>query len=107
MTLQCSVLSDSDDETCPGRHRVCCLKDGSDVDPSFNQIQDELSTKKCIYGFFSNVSSSDAANCCCPVATCRETVCVNRSEPDSKGNSIIFLYMEISICVLLSSSFRS
>uniref|UniRef100_A0A671XXM9 Ig-like domain-containing protein n=1 Tax=Sparus aurata TaxID=8175 RepID=A0A671XXM9_SPAAU len=33
VTLQCSVLSDSDNKTCPGGHRVCCFRDGSDVDP--------------------------------------------------------------------------
>ncbi|XP_030252152.1 uncharacterized protein LOC115568731 [Sparus aurata] len=87
VTLQCSVLSDSDNKTCPGGHRVCCFRDGSDVDPSFNHIQENpegVSTQKCMYGFVRNVSSSDAATCCCAVATCEETVCANRSEPDSE-----------------------
>ena len=82
MTLQCSVLSDSDDETCPGGHRVCCLRDGSDVDPSFNQIRENpegLSTKKCIYSFISNVSSSNAATCCCAAFG-------NGTEPDTEGS---------------------
>ncbi|KAM8732383.1 uncharacterized protein AB9X84_024427 isoform 1-T1 [Acanthopagrus schlegelii] len=88
VTLQCSVLSDSETKTCPGGHSVCCLKDGSDVDPSFDYIQENpegLSTEKCTYGFFRNVSSSDAATCCCAVATCVETVCGTRSKPDSEG----------------------
>ncbi|XP_036932362.1 uncharacterized protein LOC119007092 isoform X7 [Acanthopagrus latus] len=87
VTLQCSVLSDSETKTCPGGHSVCCLKDGSDVDSSFNYIQENpegLSTEKCTYGFFRNVSSSDAATCCCAVATCVETVCDTRPKPDSE-----------------------
>ena len=106
VTLQCSVLSDSETKTCPGGHSVCCLKDGSDVDSSFNYIQENpegLSTEKCTYGFFRNVSSSDAATCCCAVATCVETVCGTRSKPDTEGNRRTFSHtgeVSISVCSL-------
>ncbi|KAM8732385.1 uncharacterized protein AB9X84_024427 isoform 3-T3 [Acanthopagrus schlegelii] len=112
VTLQCSVLSDSETKTCPGGHSVCCLKDGSDVDPSFDYIQENpegLSTEKCTYGFFRNVSSSDAATCCCAVATCVETVCGTRSKPDSEADwqkdTVLYLLCAALILSLIITVF--
>ncbi|XP_051275438.1 contactin-1-like isoform X2 [Dicentrarchus labrax] len=90
-TLQCSVLSDCENQTCPGDLSMCCFRVGSNEShPSLNYTQqnsaeeyennpDGLSTKKCI---FKNVNSSDAGTYYCAVDTCEEIFCRNRSKPN-------------------------
>ncbi|XP_059201708.1 uncharacterized protein LOC131981455 [Centropristis striata] len=96
LSLQCSVLSDSENKTCPGGHSVCCFRAGShQCHPSFNYTDgnrvaeheknpDGLSQKKCVYSFFKNVSSSDAGTCFCAAATCEDTFSISN---DSKLNT--------------------
>ncbi|KAI3351517.1 hypothetical protein L3Q82_020372 [Scortum barcoo] len=82
MTLQCSVLSDSENKTCPGDHNVYWFKTGSDkshpniiyTDGNRHDECDKRSDtqKSCIYRFSKNVSSSDAGTYYCAVATCGE-----------------------------------
>ncbi|XP_059201643.1 uncharacterized protein LOC131981387 [Centropristis striata] len=100
VTLQCSVLSDSENKTCPGGHSVfwfvCCFRAGShQCHPSFNYTDgnrveeheknpDGLSQKKCVYSFYKNGSSSDAGTCFCAAATCEETFSIFN---DSKLNT--------------------
>ena len=45
-----------------------------------------LLTKKCIYSFFKNVSSSDDGTYHCAVVTCGEIFSENGSKLDSEGN---------------------
>ncbi|KAI3351501.1 hypothetical protein L3Q82_020361, partial [Scortum barcoo] len=82
MTLQCSVLSDSENKTCPGDHNVFWFKTGSDkshpniiyTDGNRHDECDKRSDtqKSCIYHFSKSVSSSDAGTYYCAVATCGE-----------------------------------
>uniref|UniRef100_A0A3Q1IFE0 Ig-like domain-containing protein n=1 Tax=Anabas testudineus TaxID=64144 RepID=A0A3Q1IFE0_ANATE len=78
VTLQCSVLSDSDNKTCPGDHSVYWFRAGSDQShPEIiytggnNECEKRSdSVKSCVYRFSKNVSSSDAGTYYCAVATC-------------------------------------
>lgn len=110
VTLQCSVLSDSENTTFPGEHSVCCLRSGSNQShPSFSfthghsvedyeKTTEGLSTRKCANSFIKNISSSGIYYC--SVATRVEIFGGNSSKPDTEGNFIIFLYnKEISIFV--------
>ncbi|XP_027134614.1 signal-regulatory protein beta-2-like [Larimichthys crocea] len=84
VTLQCSVLSDSENKTCPREHSVYWFRAGSDEShPSLiyahGNSGDECerspqthSPQKCVYSFSKKVSSSDAGTYYCAVATCGE-----------------------------------
>ncbi|XP_026213608.1 signal-regulatory protein beta-2-like [Anabas testudineus] len=77
VTLQCSVLSDSDNKTCPG-DSVYWFRAGSDQshpDIIYTGGNNECekrsdSVKSCVYHFSKTVSSSDAGTYYCAVATC-------------------------------------
>ena len=84
VTLQCSVLSDSENKTCPGGHSVYWFRAGSDAshpdliytDGSRDECRKKTgipsSPKSCVYRFSKNISSSDAGTYYCAVATCGE-----------------------------------
>ncbi|XP_071314252.1 uncharacterized protein [Trachinotus anak] len=84
VTLQCSVLFDSEKKTCPGDHSVYWFRAGADESqPSLiyahgnsgdqcEESPEAQSTQKCVYNFSKNVSSSDAGTHYCAVATCGE-----------------------------------
>uniref|UniRef100_A0A665WDD9 Ig-like domain-containing protein n=1 Tax=Echeneis naucrates TaxID=173247 RepID=A0A665WDD9_ECHNA len=112
VTLQCSVLFDSEKKTCPGDHSVYWFRAGSDeAHPSFiyahgnnrdhcKKSPESESTQKCDYFFSKNVSSSDAGTHYCAVATCGEILFGNgtKLEIDKleiEGNCVIvciFMY---------------
>ncbi len=113
MTLQCPVLADSLNKTCPEEHGVYLFRAGShQSNTSFNHTQGNSveeyeknpeghSTKKCVYSFFEKISSSDAGTYYCAVATCEEISSGNRSKPDPEGNCIIFNEeMCIFVCLI-------
>ncbi|XP_075959710.1 uncharacterized protein LOC142962913 [Anarhichas minor] len=83
VTLQCSVLSDSEKKTCPEEQSVFWFRAGSDESyPSViyahgtsdgcEKSPEPHSPQKCVYSFSKNVSSSDAETYYCAVATCGE-----------------------------------
>ncbi|XP_078116308.1 uncharacterized protein LOC144524138 isoform X2 [Sander vitreus] len=111
-TLQCSVLSDSKNKTCPEEHSVFWFRAGSDKShPSLIYAQgnnsdgcekspEALSSQKCIYSFSKTVSSSDTGTYYCAVATCGEILFGNGIKLDSEvvgtcdsqnNNTILFL----------------
>ncbi len=115
MTLQCSVLSDSENKTFPEEHGVYLFRAGShQSNTSFNHTQGNSveeyeknpeghSTKKCVYSFSKIVSSSLAGTYCCAVATCGEILFGNRSKSDTEGNCRTFLHhdeMNIIVCLI-------
>nr|XP_033479846.1 signal-regulatory protein beta-2-like [Epinephelus lanceolatus] len=96
VTLQCSVLSDSDNKTCPGDHSVFWFKAGShESHPRVfyahgNSVECEKSPEahspqKCVYSFSKNVSSSDAGTYYCAVATCGEIFFGNGTKLNIEG----------------------
>ncbi|XP_051810655.1 uncharacterized protein LOC127535816 [Acanthochromis polyacanthus] len=97
VTLQCSVLSDSERKTCPEQqHRVFWFRAGSDEShPSFiyadGNSQDECDTtpeaqspQKCIYSFSKTFNSSDAGTYYFAVATCGQILFGNGAKLDIK-----------------------
>uniref|UniRef100_A0A672ZNT6 Ig-like domain-containing protein n=1 Tax=Sphaeramia orbicularis TaxID=375764 RepID=A0A672ZNT6_9TELE len=113
MSLQCSVLSDSDNKTCPGDHSVYWVRVGShESDPGIiytegnrqdgcnDRPDTQSSPKSCLHHFSKTVNSSDAGTYYyyCAVATCGRILFGNgtriqigmfllRSE---RGNTVIF-----------------
>uniref|UniRef100_A0A8D0AJ71 Ig-like domain-containing protein n=1 Tax=Sander lucioperca TaxID=283035 RepID=A0A8D0AJ71_SANLU len=82
VTLQCSVLSDSGNKTCPGDDSVFWFRAGSNKSyPDIiytegrrhNECDKRSDTQKsCVYHFSKNISSSDTGTYYCAVATCGE-----------------------------------
>uniref|UniRef100_A0A3Q3K104 Ig-like domain-containing protein n=1 Tax=Monopterus albus TaxID=43700 RepID=A0A3Q3K104_MONAL len=78
VTLQCSVVSGSENTTCPGGHSVYWFRAGSDkshpdiiyTDGHNNCEKRPDSVKSCVYRFSKNISSSDAGTYYCAVAAC-------------------------------------
>uniref|UniRef100_UPI0037E795E2 signal-regulatory protein beta-2-like n=1 Tax=Semicossyphus pulcher TaxID=241346 RepID=UPI0037E795E2 len=97
VTLQCSLLSDSDYKTCPGKHSVFWFRSGSDeshpsVIYTLGNRTDECenspearSPQKCVYSFSKTVSSSDAGTYYCAVATCGEILFGKGTKLDIEG----------------------
>uniref|UniRef100_A0A3P8RUV1 Ig-like domain-containing protein n=1 Tax=Amphiprion percula TaxID=161767 RepID=A0A3P8RUV1_AMPPE len=101
VSLQCSVLSDSEKKTCPEQqHRVFWFRTGSDESHprliyADGNNQDECETKpeaqslqKCIYSFSKTVTSSDAGTYYCAVATCGQLLFGNGTKLDIKAPSM-------------------
>uniref|UniRef100_A0A665WD64 Ig-like domain-containing protein n=1 Tax=Echeneis naucrates TaxID=173247 RepID=A0A665WD64_ECHNA len=116
VTLQCSVLFDSEKKTCPGDHSVYWFRAGSDeAHPSFiyahgnnrdhcKKSPESESTQKCDYFFSKNVSSSDAGTHYCAVATCGEILFGNGTKLEIEGKSGIFLYNCSNFIYILTSN---
>ncbi|XP_051275701.1 immunoglobulin superfamily member 2-like [Dicentrarchus labrax] len=115
MTLQCSVLSDSDNKTCPGDHSVFWFRAGSDqshpniiyTDGNRHDECDKRSDtqKSCVYRFTKNVASSDAGTYYCAVATCGEILFGNgtKVEIELTTTSSEFILLVITIVCLVIS----
>ncbi|TKS72083.1 Signal-regulatory protein beta-2 [Collichthys lucidus] len=102
VTLQCSVLSDSENKSSPGEHSVYWFRAGSDESqPSLiyahgnsgdkcERSPHTHSPQKCVYSFSKNVSSSDAGTYYCAVATCGEILFGNGTKLEIEGNCRTF-----------------
>lgn len=96
MTLQCSVLIDSEDTPCPGEDSVFWFRASSDG-PRANLIHahghsDECegrvkrgSPQSCVYSFYKNVSASDAGTYYCAAASCGKIWFGNGSKLNIEG----------------------
>ncbi|XP_029368858.1 signal-regulatory protein beta-2-like [Echeneis naucrates] len=117
VTLQCSVLFDSEKKTCPGDHSVYWFRAGSDeAHPSFiyahgnnrdhcKKSPESESTQKCDYFFSKNVSSSDAGTHYCAVATCGEILFGNGTKleiEESMLTSVLFTTYLLPVLLLIS-----
>ncbi|XP_039669010.1 uncharacterized protein LOC120566554 [Perca fluviatilis] len=119
VTLQCSVLSDSGNKTCPGDDSVFWFRARSNKSyPDIiytdgrrhNECDKRSDTQKsCVYRFSKNISSSDAGTYYCAVATCGEILFGDGTKLDIEGtsvwshkaNTIIFLVISaISLIVI-------
>ncbi|XP_027132455.1 uncharacterized protein LOC113745166 [Larimichthys crocea] len=115
VTLQCSVLSDSEDKTCSEDHSVFWFRAGSDkshpdIIYADGNRHDECdkSQKRCVYHFSKDVSSSDDGTYYCAVATCGEILFGNGTKLDFQGTSmwsdhaVIFLLCAVlAICLIV------
>ncbi|XP_026212953.1 uncharacterized protein LOC113160104 [Anabas testudineus] len=123
VTLQCSVLSDSDNKTCPGDHSVYWFRAGSDQShPNIiytggnNECEKRSdSVKSCVHHFSKIVSSSDVGTYYCAVATCGQILFGNGTNLQIGGTmcsqmtgTIIFLFcaflaLTVLICTIEKS----
>ncbi|XP_067375684.1 signal-regulatory protein beta-2-like [Channa argus] len=90
VTLQCSLLSDSENKTCPGDHSVYWFRAGSEkshpeiihTDGNHQCEKRSDTVKSCVYGFSKTISSSDAGTYYCAVATCGQILFGNGTKLD-------------------------
>ncbi|XP_026186209.1 uncharacterized protein LOC113144393 isoform X2 [Mastacembelus armatus] len=123
VTLQCSVLLDLKQNTCPGDHSVYWFRAASDQShPSFiyahanidDKCETSPSSQKCVYSFPKNsVGSSDAGTYYCAVATCGEIIFGSGTKLEVDGstwcfgdcqraNSVLFLLcVTLILCLLV------
>uniref|UniRef100_A0A3Q1H734 Ig-like domain-containing protein n=1 Tax=Anabas testudineus TaxID=64144 RepID=A0A3Q1H734_ANATE len=104
VTLQCSVLSDSDSKSCPTDHSVYWFRAGSDESHlsliyfhgnsnyQCEKSPEPLSSQSCVYRFSKTVSSPDAGTYYCAVATCGQILFGNGTKLDTECKCRTFLY---------------
>uniref|UniRef100_A0A672IQF8 Ig-like domain-containing protein n=1 Tax=Salarias fasciatus TaxID=181472 RepID=A0A672IQF8_SALFA len=109
VSLQCSVLSDSEKKTCSEDYRVHWFRAGSHQShPDFiythgGNAECGNSSQKCFYSFSKKVSVSDAGTYYCAVAACGEVMFGNGAKLDIKGQfNHQFLKLIVSYCPLQS-----
>ncbi|XP_017263713.1 uncharacterized protein LOC108231289 [Kryptolebias marmoratus] len=113
-TLQCSVLSDSEDETCSEDLRVFWFRARSDNSyPDFiyadgnrpgNCSKKSGTQRRCSYEFSKNIGSSDDGTFYCAVATCGQILFRQQIKLETNINlgSQIFVLVAIIICLAIS-----
>ncbi|XP_030595557.1 signal-regulatory protein beta-2-like [Archocentrus centrarchus] len=118
VSLQCSVLSDSD-KTCPVELSVLYFREGSNkAHPNIiytdgkRQAECEKRSdtqKSCVYRFSKNVSSSDAGTYYCAVATCGEilfgngaTLKIETSSWSQTASTVIFLLCSVLFLIVIA-----
>ncbi|XP_059202699.1 uncharacterized protein LOC131982139 [Centropristis striata] len=114
VTLQCSVLSDSENKTCPGGHSVFWFRARSDETPSLvhagnssdgcERSPEAHSPQKCVYSFSKNVSSSDAGTYYCAVATCGQILFGNGTKLDIEALNMWELQQTRTALILLCAA---
>ncbi|XP_015254474.1 PREDICTED: uncharacterized protein LOC107100480 [Cyprinodon variegatus] len=114
-TLQCSVLSYSENRTCSGEPSVFWFRTRSEtsypdviyIDEKRNQNCEKQSNnqKKCGYNFSKNVSSSEADTYYCAVATCGEIIFGNgtkvakSNQEKTSGERTVWMITLISLAI--------
>ncbi|XP_033997019.1 uncharacterized protein LOC117491244 [Trematomus bernacchii] len=114
MTLQCSVLSKSENKICQGDISVFWFRAGSDKSrPSIiytdGRRQDECeklpdTQKSCLHHFSKNFSSSDAGTYYCAVATCGEILFgdVTKLKIEQNASSEVIALAIAILCLVVS-----
>ncbi|XP_060905098.1 uncharacterized protein LOC132982563 [Labrus mixtus] len=112
MTLQCSGLSESENNTCPGKHRVFWFRAGSDENhPSViythgnrpggcEESPEAHSPQKCVYSFSKTINSSDSGTYFCAVAACGEILFGKGTKIDIKERTASFELIGLVIAIL-------
>ncbi|XP_029918555.1 uncharacterized protein LOC115367003 [Myripristis murdjan] len=118
VTLQCSLLSDTENKACPAEHSVFWFRAGSDEshprmiythgnrsDGCEKSPEAGSPPQSCVYNFSkSSVSSSDAGTYYCAVATCGEILFGNATKLDieEKGSPVFNALITTAVCLALS-----
>ncbi|XP_031606680.2 uncharacterized protein LOC116328926 [Oreochromis aureus] len=111
VTLNCSVLSDSDNKMCPGDLNVLWFR-GQNSHPNIIYVDGKNQTeckkqsdtqKSCIYRFSKNLSSSDVGTYYCAVVTCGTILFGDGTQLqiEETGWDLIALVIAI-ICLVIS-----
>uniref|UniRef100_A0A672IQG6 Ig-like domain-containing protein n=1 Tax=Salarias fasciatus TaxID=181472 RepID=A0A672IQG6_SALFA len=110
VSLQCSVLSDSEKKTCSEDYRVHWFRAGSHQShPSFiythgGNAECGHSSQKCFYSFSKKVSVSDAGTYYCAVAACGEVMFGNGAKLDIKeANTALYSLGAAFVATLIVS----
>ncbi|XP_029973321.1 uncharacterized protein LOC115407096 [Salarias fasciatus] len=110
VSLQCSVLSDSEEKTCSEDYRVHWFRAGSHQShPSFiythgDNAECGNSSQKCFYNLSMNVSASDAGTYYCAVAACGEVMFGNGAKLDIKEpNMQTLINAIIALCIVCAA----
>ncbi|XP_067374741.1 uncharacterized protein [Channa argus] len=114
VTLQCSLLSDSENKKCPGDHSVYWFRAGSEKShPEIihtdgnHQCENRSDTvKSCVYGFSKTINSSDAGTYYCAVATCGQILFGNGTNLQigfSERDEFVFIGLIITVVFLAVS----
>ncbi|XP_068571664.1 uncharacterized protein [Cebidichthys violaceus] len=113
VTLQCSVLSDSEEKTCPEEQSVYWFRAGSNGSyPSVIYAQrnnsagcekspEAHSPQKCVYSFSKNVVFSDSGTYYCAVATCGEILFGNGTKLEVEALNMWDLQKANMVLILL------
>ncbi|XP_014867404.1 PREDICTED: uncharacterized protein LOC106932948 isoform X1 [Poecilia mexicana] len=114
-TLQCSLLSQTETDTCAGDPSVFWFRTGSDknspdliyTDGQMPENCEKTSNtqNKCRYNFSKNISSSDVGTYYCAVATCKEILLGNGTRIESARSSsyeVMLLLVITGICLIIS-----
>ncbi|XP_067454416.1 uncharacterized protein [Thunnus thynnus] len=120
VTLQCSILSEYKNKTCPGVHSVYWFRarsnashpdliytDGSSRDECRNKTGIHSSPKSCVYSFSKNISSSDDGTYYCAVATCGEILFGNGTKLELGSNYVDNINIDKSfllVCFLVQTT---
>lgn len=110
VSLQCSVLSESENKSCPEKRRVFWYRVSSaHSHPSLIYAQNEddgkcennhktQPGKSCIFNFMKdNISFTDTGTYYCALAACGKVIFGNGTKLEFEGNSIIFSAVAILI----------
>ncbi|XP_014913354.1 signal-regulatory protein beta-2-like [Poecilia latipinna] len=110
-TLQCSVLSDSENTTCSGEPSAFWFRARSEKyfpdmiyaegKKAENCEKRSDSPKRCFYNFSKNISSSDTGTYYCAVATCGQIIFgneINRRNGKTNENNMLV----VTICLVTS-----
>uniref|UniRef100_A0A672IR72 Ig-like domain-containing protein n=1 Tax=Salarias fasciatus TaxID=181472 RepID=A0A672IR72_SALFA len=110
VSLQCSVLSDSEKKTCSEDYRVHWFRAGSHQShPSFlythgANAECGNSSQKCFYNFSKKVSVSDAGTYYCAVAACGEVMFGNGAKVDIiEHNTRTLINTVIALCIVCAA----
>uniref|UniRef100_A0A3Q1HFH4 Ig-like domain-containing protein n=1 Tax=Anabas testudineus TaxID=64144 RepID=A0A3Q1HFH4_ANATE len=110
MTLQCSLLSKSEDRTCPD-HSMYWFRARSDESPhslmyvdgntsdQCEKSPEARSLQTCVYSFSKNVSSSDAGTYYCAVATCGQILFGNGTQ--TTDDLFLLLCAALALCLIV------
>ncbi|KAK2848679.1 hypothetical protein Q5P01_008513 [Channa striata] len=115
VSLQCSVLSDSENKTCPEEHSVYWFRSKSDeshlsliyANGNSDQCEKSPDSRKCVYHFFKEVGPSDAGTYYCAVASCGKILFGNGTKLDIEVVSTCDLQcntIQFVLCVSLAIS---
>uniref|UniRef100_A0A3P8RUB6 Ig-like domain-containing protein n=1 Tax=Amphiprion percula TaxID=161767 RepID=A0A3P8RUB6_AMPPE len=117
VSLQCSVLSDSEKKTCPEQEdRMFWFRTGSDESHprliyADGNNQDECETnpeaqspQKCIYSFSKTITSSDAGTYYCAVATCGQILFGKGTKLDNEALNMWDLETDNTALFLVSAA---
>ncbi|XP_044061927.1 uncharacterized protein LOC122880659 [Siniperca chuatsi] len=116
VTLQCSVLSESEEKSCPGEHSLYWFRvrsgkshasiiytDGNRRDECDKKPDAHSPRKSCVYHFSKNVSSSDAGTYYCAVATCGEILFGDGTKLEIEGTSSRHGVLQMGNTIMLLS----